>query len=549
MPSLRRFRRPLLHAQHTITLDCEGMDLESSENSERLVRWGAVAGAALGALVFLVGCAAFFGFTADDAFIVVRYAYNLVTRGELAFNPGERVSALTSPLHALLTTGVLAVVGLGSVEVANKCLGMFAVLASVGFAGVSTLNRESQRVLFWVGTLASPFVWLWTVGGLETPYLLASVTTVAALHVRAMRTASPSSLWAMAAATAFGLLLRLDACLFLAPLWVASSLRYRWQIARPAALVVVLVGAWYAFAAFYFHDVFPTSFYVKLFHKPKPLADNVSYSLQFLLLSGVAIVSLVTISSWRTRETSRANSPERDGQWALCFGLGFVFVYSLTHSAQHMFFAFRLFVPYVPATFLVLAGWRSLHGWRLLLGVGSTLLGQAVLAHQMFSRGMSPTLSMLVSEEHSEEYDDVSLLEYMEFVAALDRSAEPVRRHWQAHAPSLEQPRLAVYTGGTPPVRLPEFTVLEELVSYRKECEPNFFLQAHYAQILRIAERDEDRRTAFAELAVERTGRLPEVVSREVFFFNGHPFVAEILFNANPLPMTLPTYVGDPCSP
>jgi hypothetical protein len=50
--------------------------------------------------LYAVSIALFYGFIADDSFITARYAENLVDWGQLVFNPGERISALTSPLHA-----------------------------------------------------------------------------------------------------------------------------------------------------------------------------------------------------------------------------------------------------------------------------------------------------------------------------------------------------------------------------------------------------------------------------------------------------------------
>ena len=50
-----------------------------------------------------------FRYTADDALIVLRYARNLVNHGELVYNEGEYVSALTSPFHALLLAILYAV--------------------------------------------------------------------------------------------------------------------------------------------------------------------------------------------------------------------------------------------------------------------------------------------------------------------------------------------------------------------------------------------------------------------------------------------------------
>lgn len=524
------------------------MNAQTNESSPQVVRPWAVFGAALGTLGFAVGCTAFFGFTADDAFIVERYAQNLVGHGELAFNLGERVSALTSPLHALLVSLVLALVGPDTLELANKCLGLVAVLAACGFAGFAVVTHDGQRALFFAGALVSPFVWLWTVGGLETPYLLAAVTMVAALYVRITQADSKTCVWWISVFSAAALLLRLDSCLFLAPIWVSLMLRQRRSSLAPALLTFGLVASWHVFASYYFHDVLPTSFYVKLFETRRPVSDNAAYSLQFVLLSGAALLALMALSSWQFKLTWRDNTRGIHGQGALWSGWALLFAYSLTHSSQHMFFGFRSFVPYLPVLFLLLAGWNALTGWRLAMCIGAIAAFQFVLAGQMFRRGMSPTLSMLLNDEHTEEYDDVSLLEYIDFIRALERSAQPVRDHWQRRATDVPKPRLAVYTGGMPPIRLPEFFVTEELVSYRKRCTPNYFGQAHYAQILRIADKNEARRVMFNELTIERTGRPPEIVSREVFFFNGNPFVAEILFNANPLPLTLSRYVGDPCA-
>ncbi|MGJ8611787.1 MAG: hypothetical protein ACSHWY_11865 [Octadecabacter sp.] len=59
---------------------------------------------AISIVVFLTLCATFWPFVADDAYIVGRYAMNAAAGDGLVCNIGERVSALTSPLHALLET-------------------------------------------------------------------------------------------------------------------------------------------------------------------------------------------------------------------------------------------------------------------------------------------------------------------------------------------------------------------------------------------------------------------------------------------------------------
>src|SRR5689334_10031634 len=59
--------------------------------------------------VFLL--AAFSIFTADDSFILLRYVENFIRHGELSFNLTEKVSALTSPLHAIIMIIVGAITG------------------------------------------------------------------------------------------------------------------------------------------------------------------------------------------------------------------------------------------------------------------------------------------------------------------------------------------------------------------------------------------------------------------------------------------------------
>src|ERR1044071_516681 len=68
--------------------------------------FGAVIAAGLGLAAWQY--VTLFPFVIDDAFIVLRYARNLVDTGELVFNAGEGVSALTSPLHALVMAGLYA---------------------------------------------------------------------------------------------------------------------------------------------------------------------------------------------------------------------------------------------------------------------------------------------------------------------------------------------------------------------------------------------------------------------------------------------------------
>src|SRR5262245_7626998 len=127
--------------------------------------------------VFALAVARFFTFTADDAFITARYAENLIERGELVFQAGERVSAMTSPLHALVEAALYAATG--ATILANKIVSIALVLATS--AALLWRARASGRAQALLATvlLLSPCVAVWSVGGLETPLLFAVVGALA----------------------------------------------------------------------------------------------------------------------------------------------------------------------------------------------------------------------------------------------------------------------------------------------------------------------------------------------------------------------------------
>ena len=54
---------------------------------------------------FLLTLSFTFASNADDPFITLRYAANLVHGYGLSFNPGQHVQGFTSPLHLVVATG------------------------------------------------------------------------------------------------------------------------------------------------------------------------------------------------------------------------------------------------------------------------------------------------------------------------------------------------------------------------------------------------------------------------------------------------------------
>src|SRR5690606_17106482 len=97
----------------------------------------------LPAAVIVVSAGLLHAFTAEDAYIVGRYAENLVRHGVLHFNLGEPINALTSPLHALVEAGLFAATG-HSVG-AYKVVGLLCFLATSGLLGFTFRGRPRAR--------------------------------------------------------------------------------------------------------------------------------------------------------------------------------------------------------------------------------------------------------------------------------------------------------------------------------------------------------------------------------------------------------------------
>ncbi len=110
------------------------------------------------------------GYITDDTYIHLRYAHNLIERGEFSFNPGQGSYGATSPLW-IFGLAFLLKIGLPPF-VAAWLLGCFC-----GLLMIIVLDNILERMTFsafWKGTLlllATADVWFlrWTFSGMETP--------------------------------------------------------------------------------------------------------------------------------------------------------------------------------------------------------------------------------------------------------------------------------------------------------------------------------------------------------------------------------------------
>ncbi|MBT8475245.1 MAG: hypothetical protein KJO78_07210, partial [Alphaproteobacteria bacterium] len=248
--------------------------------SDRMLCWG------LGAVVLSaagVMLAAFAAFVADDAFIVGRYARNAAEGLGLVYNEGERVSALTSPLHALFMT-LLAQVSDDPVALYRS---LAPAIAALGLGGAPFIARVGlpASVFVLAFALGSPFTVLWSVGGLETPVLFALIALYAAILVRIWTedAATDRHVFALAALCGLAFLTRFDSLLVTLPPMLALaavSLR-RPAVWLGAGLALAIAGAWLAFAWGYYGDILPTSAYVKLSSGSAPGIKSLFTALNF----------------------------------------------------------------------------------------------------------------------------------------------------------------------------------------------------------------------------------------------------------------------------
>ena len=430
--------------------------------------------------------AVFFPFTAEDAWIVARYARNAVEHGELVFNRGEYVNALTSPLDAALR--ILLHAGVPAPDLAHKLCGILFGLLVLGIGFVTLRPDAAAQVTFLILTaLSAPFA-LWVVGGLETPLLALIVTAFAACLWRA----GSERLYTAALLAGMAFLARHDSVLFTAPalLWVMRHQPFsRWL--KLGLVAGALPLGWLVFALVYFHDAIPTSFHIK---GPGNVGLTIGYNLLYLidygLQSGLALVGLAIFALAQGRLIGPSLSSTlgvRAGLWlGLVIAVG---AYGLLAATVHMMFSFRLFMPYLPVT-AMLAGELLASitrgapepGARRILGMLLAIVAilQATLAYAIERWTLNPT--------RVAEYQYSSAADYRRtFLDTLRDAAAAIEADWRGQADaSSRPPRGLTFAAGLLPWQLPDAYIFEALVSWRRACPPDRRKHAHLADYVHL---------------------------------------------------------------
>lgn len=494
-------------------------------------------------LLFLAACLLFSPFVADDAYIVGRYALNAAEGNGLVYNLGERVSALTSPLHALLEAG-LALTGLDPVA-AYRILAPFLVLVGWVVAVRQAALGASAAMLFGVIALASPFMALWTVGGLETPILaMLAVLFVARLVVVSRRTHATTAdfLW-LGAFAGLMFVTRYDSVLVSAPPLVAL-LTLCWR--RPglwlgAALCVAVAGSWLAFAALYYGDIFPTSYYLKLASGGRPAIDSLSAALNFVLLSALVPATLLARLPGVVHRSPHARAVLRGG----AFSVVFFSLYALQAAGQHMMFGYRLFVPYLMAAGLLLALAVPSRRAPWLSGAVGVWQGTMLLVVMFLGVNPAPLTRLPGLRAAYAEYEFITPEVHGDLTRLFRQDARDIAAHWKASG-SVSSPRIYLRSGGIG-YWLRDFYVYEALVSYRHDCgipHEEAIRASHYMQQLGFSQSgDLVTVTARSRSDVGRNAALQSPTSLDWMGLSTNGF----FFGPDPVALDLGGRIDSPC--
>lgn len=265
------------------------------------------------------------GYITDDTFIHLRYAENLLHRGEFSFNPGEHSYGATSPLWifglALLLAGGVPPLS------APFVLGALSGLLTVGVAW-SLLRRlnlpEAWRTAALL--LITGDVWFlrWNFSGMETPLITALLLVLVAPVVRGCGLKAGAWSQHLAWGVAAGLAgLTRPEFMLVAPLawpwlaWAGRADKRWWRDATTAALGWLLVlGPWLAFAWWSFGRLTPGTAAAKsaaVTLAPGAILPYVLQAVQVLASTqGLVWLGLATVVAlaWRQGAGNRFSRPE-----------------------------------------------------------------------------------------------------------------------------------------------------------------------------------------------------------------------------------------------
>jgi hypothetical protein len=225
----------------------------------------------------------------DDAMISMRYARNLAHGYGLVWNPGgERVEGYTNLLWVLYM-GLVHLLPIPTSKISLAIQLTAAILLAINLCCVYRIAFDvsgGSRMIAWgAAVLTGSYLPInnWSLQGMEVSVLLVLTSASAWLAIRGLDTGRFQA-WVYVL-LGLGTLVRPDAVVllvaFLSFLIVADPVNRRQHVKWGSVVLLATLGGQTAFRYWYYHDVFPNTFYLKMTGVPAIL--RVSRGLYVLL--------------------------------------------------------------------------------------------------------------------------------------------------------------------------------------------------------------------------------------------------------------------------
>lgn len=431
--------------------------------------------------------AIYFNFTADDAYIYMRYAVNLIESKALVYNLGEQINTLTSPLMAFLDA--LLYFLFTDITLSIKILSLFLLFLSVALILKRFKGKKHCQLVILSMVALSPCVLLWTVGGMDTMITL-FFATVLTLLVYQEKRISDRTLFAACFLAGLLFFTRYDSILFTAPLLLHSFVKVKSGDIKKLTVAAIMSSmiplSWVLGTYFYYGEIFPTSLYVKSPQYALPaIISNACYIFQYLFfINATSFILLLFFSVKSPKKIFYAFWDHFPQYWGLYVGIIFLFIYGLFVATTHMMFSFRYFVPYIPALSIIIADYfwqfdKNINDKRFI----TTVI--LVISFQIFQAFYTYQISVNGIVLNG-EFKNFSIKTNIKGTKKIGPEiAFAIKEHWNRLPISIERPpRIWTPAEGIIPFSYREAYIYGWLVSYRHYCKPFKDLGAHADYII-----------------------------------------------------------------
>jgi arabinofuranosyltransferase len=306
---------------------------------------------------------------ADDGFITMRTADNVLNGYGLVWNAGERVQTFTHPLWLAFCTMAFALVG-------NAYFSLLVLCLVTTIAAVWLLVRLSATpwnlALCFTALLSSKAFLDFSTSGLENP--LSNLLLIAFVWQWWDASGGEQRLRRLALLAALATLNRQDLFLLVAPAVAAESLR----VPGKAAVRALVAGwlplvAWEAFSLFYYGTAVPNTAHAKL-TTALPLGFVLERGYDYVMRTALYDPATLPVVILATFSVATAR---RRADWPLLWGSVLYIAYAIGVGGDFMMGRFFVAPFIVSVAILARAEWARVRRPALAAAAGVILLGLA----------------------------------------------------------------------------------------------------------------------------------------------------------------------------